>query len=240
MHTHCRRAHHPLACRRRRPARPQVRRLRIQLRLRGASEDPGEMSVVEEAYPSTIPFFPPVTERTIQAYTRFYVLAVMAIIGFGGILAPSLEVRLGIGGEVGGGVGRWSVRSWSVQRRGGGGREGARAYWQSDPSSRPAAAAAPLLLPPHPTHPPTHTPPTHTHTHTPRQAPPTTTSSPACTCPPSWPRSTRSSPRSVGAAWACSLRCSLSRRTTPSCRCVGWGGVGAGRGRCKAGWCCRR
>ena len=37
----------------------------LQLRLRGASEDPGEMSVVEEAYPSTIPFVPPVTERTI-------------------------------------------------------------------------------------------------------------------------------------------------------------------------------
>jgi hypothetical protein len=75
----------------------EVRRLRIQLRLRGGAEDKDTL-LAEEAYPSTIPFFPPVTEKTVQLYTRLYAAIVAAIIAFGGIVAPVLEVKLGIGG----------------------------------------------------------------------------------------------------------------------------------------------
>ena len=75
----------------------EVRRLRIQLRLRGGAEDKDTL-LAEEEYPSTIPFFPPVTEKTVQLYTRLYAAIVAAIIAFGGIVAPVLEVKLGIGG----------------------------------------------------------------------------------------------------------------------------------------------
>jgi hypothetical protein len=74
----------------------EVRRLRIQQRMRkGASED--EES--DESYPSFIPFFPPVNEKTLKLYTNLYALTVAAIITFGGLVAPTLEVKLGIGGK---------------------------------------------------------------------------------------------------------------------------------------------
>ena len=60
----------------------QVRRLRIQLRLRGGSESLVE-SLADEAYPSSIPFFPPITDKTIKLYLNFYALAVASIIVFG-------------------------------------------------------------------------------------------------------------------------------------------------------------
>ena len=72
----------------------EVRRLRIQLRLRGVAEE----ATPEEEYPSSIPFFPPINEKTIKMYTRFYAITVAGIITFGGLVAPILEVRLGIGG----------------------------------------------------------------------------------------------------------------------------------------------
>ncbi|EFN51315.1 hypothetical protein CHLNCDRAFT_55274 [Chlorella variabilis] len=73
----------------------EVRRLRIQLRLRGVAEE----ATPEEEYPSSIPFFPPINEKTIKMYTRFYAITVAGIITFGGLVAPILEVRLGIGGS---------------------------------------------------------------------------------------------------------------------------------------------
>lgn len=76
----------------------EVRRLRIQLRLQGG-EETKEALLEQEEYPSTIPFFPPITEKTIQLYYRLYAVAVSGIIFFGSILAPILEVKLGIGGS---------------------------------------------------------------------------------------------------------------------------------------------
>ncbi|KAL4422717.1 hypothetical protein ABPG75_008914 [Micractinium tetrahymenae] len=75
----------------------EVRRLRIQLRLRGVAEDK-ESILAEEQYPSSIPFFPPITEKTIQLYMRLYAVTVAGIIAFGGLVAPTLEVKLGVGG----------------------------------------------------------------------------------------------------------------------------------------------
>eukprot|EP00887_Chlorella_sp_A99_P000191 scaffold13.g191.t1 len=76
----------------------EVRRLRIQLRLRGGSEA-AEVAPADEAYPSSIPFFPPLTDKTIQLYLNVYALLVACIIAFGGIVAPMLEVRMGLGGS---------------------------------------------------------------------------------------------------------------------------------------------
>lgn len=80
----------------------EVRRLRIQERLRtdrssSHTNDPNSPEF-EESYPSFIPFFPPLNSKTLQSYTNFYFLAVASIILFGGLIAPSLEVKLGLGG----------------------------------------------------------------------------------------------------------------------------------------------
>lgn len=73
-----------------------MRRLRIQLRLRGVGEE--RLRDLDEEFESAIPFFPPINEKTIKAYTRFYAVTVIGIIVFGGLVAPMLEVRLGVGG----------------------------------------------------------------------------------------------------------------------------------------------
>jgi hypothetical protein len=57
-----------------------------------------EEELGEEKYPSALPFLPPLTDATISQYFQFYIAAVGAIILFGGLLSPVLEVRLGIGG----------------------------------------------------------------------------------------------------------------------------------------------
>lgn len=78
----------------------EVRRLRVQQRMRSdpinAVEDE---SINQESYPSFIPFFPPVNEETLKLYTNLYGLAVLGIILFGALVAPSLEVKLGLGGR---------------------------------------------------------------------------------------------------------------------------------------------
>ena len=79
----------------------EVRRLRIQQRMRktpDAGADDGG-SDTDESYPSFIPFFPPVNEKTMKLYTNLYALTVAAIIMFGGLVAPTLEVKLGLGGK---------------------------------------------------------------------------------------------------------------------------------------------
>ncbi|PSC73190.1 hypothetical protein C2E20_3750 [Micractinium conductrix] len=75
----------------------EVRRLRIQLRLKGISEEKEDI-LSQEEYPSSIPFFPPITEKTIQLYWRLYAFTVAFIIAFGGLVAPVLELKLGVGG----------------------------------------------------------------------------------------------------------------------------------------------
>ncbi|KAK9821098.1 hypothetical protein WJX81_003719 [Elliptochloris bilobata] len=75
----------------------EVRRLRIQQRLKGG-EKTAEEEVGEERYPSVVPFLPPLTDATIREYFRFYIASVGTLVLFGGLLAPMLEVRLGLGG----------------------------------------------------------------------------------------------------------------------------------------------
>jgi len=85
----------------------EVRRLRIQERLKEAAADadggeaapPPLPDETMEPFPSALPFFPPLKDGTLATYTRFYGAAVAAIIVFGGLLAPVLEVKLGLGGS---------------------------------------------------------------------------------------------------------------------------------------------
>ena len=57
-----------------------------------------EEELGEERYPSVVPLLPPLTDKTITKYLRFYLSALATIIVFGGLLAPTLEVHLGLGG----------------------------------------------------------------------------------------------------------------------------------------------
>lgn len=104
----------------------EVRRLRIQERLKsGGFTPPGVAAaassggadagtsnaapavaggtnasdeLANEQFPSAIPFFPAVTGLTVKAYGQIYAALVTAIILFGGLAAPVLEVKLGLGG----------------------------------------------------------------------------------------------------------------------------------------------
>jgi hypothetical protein len=87
----------------------EVRRLRIQERLKmnaaagagggaAAAAPPPLPDETAEPFPSALPFFPPLNDGTLATYTRFYGAAVALIILFGGLLAPVLEVKLGMGG----------------------------------------------------------------------------------------------------------------------------------------------
>jgi hypothetical protein len=88
----------------------EVRRLRIQERLKEAAEKAASAAggagggagastaAAPEPFPSALPFFPPLQDGTLESYGRFYAAAVALIILFGGLLAPVLEVKLGLGG----------------------------------------------------------------------------------------------------------------------------------------------
>ncbi|KAL6769244.1 CPL6 [Auxenochlorella protothecoides x Auxenochlorella symbiontica] len=75
----------------------EVRRLRIQLRAKGGTESK-EALLESETYPSSIPLFPAISDETLKRYWRYYFTAVAGIISFGALLAPTLELRLGLGG----------------------------------------------------------------------------------------------------------------------------------------------
>lgn len=77
----------------------EVRRLRVQQRIKSADLDVIYSEEIEMPdIPSTIPFIPRMTTKTLkQLYlTSFSMIA--GIIVFGGLLAPVLELKLGIGG----------------------------------------------------------------------------------------------------------------------------------------------
>ena len=57
-----------------------------------------EQDLQEESYPAAVPFLPARTDAIMRVYWRFYVSAVATLILFGAVLAPILEVRLGLGG----------------------------------------------------------------------------------------------------------------------------------------------
>eukprot|EP00798_Chlamydomonas_sp_ICE-L_P000852 gene852-17780_t len=54
--------------------------------------------LANEKYLSALPWLPPLSEKTLTSYYSFYIASLAAIITFGGILAPILEVKLGLGG----------------------------------------------------------------------------------------------------------------------------------------------
>ncbi|XP_058760049.1 protein ORANGE-LIKE, chloroplastic-like [Vicia villosa] len=80
----------------------EVRRLRVQQRLRRiqrafseeGEEDANEMPEI----PSSIPFLPHVTPNTLKKLYLTGASFISAIIVFGGLIAPTLELKLGIGG----------------------------------------------------------------------------------------------------------------------------------------------
>ncbi|KAG8374075.1 hypothetical protein BUALT_Bualt11G0093100 [Buddleja alternifolia] len=77
-----------------------VRRLRVQQRIKGMKvvneslEDENEMPDI----PSSIPFLPHVTPRTLKQLYLTSFSFISGIIVFGGLIAPILELKLGIGG----------------------------------------------------------------------------------------------------------------------------------------------
>ncbi|KAL1203810.1 Protein ORANGE [Cardamine amara subsp. amara] len=78
----------------------EVRRLRIQQRIKNT-----ELGIINEEpehelpnFPSFIPFLPPLTAANLKVYYATCFSLIAGIILFGGLLAPTLELKLGIGG----------------------------------------------------------------------------------------------------------------------------------------------
>ncbi|XP_018831226.1 protein ORANGE-GREEN, chloroplastic-like [Juglans regia] len=78
----------------------EVRRLRIQQRIKSA-----ELGILKEAqenelpnFPSFIPFLPPLSSANLKLYYATCFSLIAGIILFGGLLAPALELKLGLGG----------------------------------------------------------------------------------------------------------------------------------------------
>ncbi|KAM1020482.1 hypothetical protein ACFX14_041749 [Malus domestica] len=78
----------------------EVRRLRIQQRIKRA-----ELGAVNEdqenelpSFPSFIPFLPPLSSDNLKQYYAVCYSIIVGFILFGGLIAPSLELKLGIGG----------------------------------------------------------------------------------------------------------------------------------------------
>lgn len=78
----------------------EVRRLRIQQRIKNA-----ELGIFKEeqenelpSFPSFIPFLPPLSAANLKVYYATCFSLIAGVILFGGLLAPSLELKLGIGG----------------------------------------------------------------------------------------------------------------------------------------------
>nr|XP_028961869.1 protein ORANGE, chloroplastic-like isoform X2 [Malus domestica] len=78
----------------------EVRRLRIQQRIKRA-----ELGAVNEdqenelpSFPSFIPFLPPLSSDNLKQYYAVCYSIIAGFILFGGLIAPSLELKLGIGG----------------------------------------------------------------------------------------------------------------------------------------------
>ncbi|XP_028074473.1 protein ORANGE-GREEN, chloroplastic-like [Camellia sinensis] len=78
----------------------EVRRLRIQQRIKSA-----ELGILKEEqenelpdFPSFIPFLPPLSSANLRLYYATCFSLIGGIIIFGGLLAPTLELKLGLGG----------------------------------------------------------------------------------------------------------------------------------------------
>ncbi|XP_021741265.1 protein ORANGE-GREEN, chloroplastic-like [Chenopodium quinoa] len=78
----------------------EVRRLRIQQRIKRA-----ELGILKEeqenelpSFPSFIPFLPPLSSTNLKQYYATCFSLIAGIMIFGGLLAPTLELKLGLGG----------------------------------------------------------------------------------------------------------------------------------------------
>lgn len=78
----------------------EVRRLRIQQRIKNAELGMSNEEPDNELpnFPSFIPFLPPLTSANLKQYYAVCFSLIAGIILFGGLLAPTLELKLGIGG----------------------------------------------------------------------------------------------------------------------------------------------
>ncbi|KAG8381054.1 hypothetical protein BUALT_Bualt06G0082100 [Buddleja alternifolia] len=78
----------------------EVRRLRIQQRIKntelGIINDEQENDLPD--FPSFIPFLPPLTSANLKQYYASCFSLIAGIMLFGGLLAPTLELKLGVGG----------------------------------------------------------------------------------------------------------------------------------------------
>lgn len=80
----------------------EVRRLKIQQQMKHKEHNvlkSGDFSIAKDNFKSALPFMPPVTEKTLNNYTIFFIAIITTIIVFGGLLSPVLEVKLGLGGQ---------------------------------------------------------------------------------------------------------------------------------------------
>ena len=73
-----------------------ARSLKIQSTIAATSEPGAEEE--KEKFSSALPLLPAMTEDTLDDYRNVYAVAVSLLIIFGGLVAPVLEVKLGIGG----------------------------------------------------------------------------------------------------------------------------------------------
>lgn len=79
----------------------EVRRLRIQQRLKNLKvidENDNEEANEMPDIPSSIPFLPHVTPKTLKQQYLTSLSVIWGIIVFGGLIAPILELKLGLGG----------------------------------------------------------------------------------------------------------------------------------------------
>ncbi|MEW5297040.1 MAG: hypothetical protein WDW36_000275 [Sanguina aurantia] len=76
----------------------EVRRLRIQMRLKGGVVAARNEIEQEQKYMSALPFMPPLNEKTLQQYYILYAAFFLTITLFGALVAPIAELKLGLGG----------------------------------------------------------------------------------------------------------------------------------------------
>jgi hypothetical protein len=115
-----------------------------QKRRQGGDSGPVFEDQAPEQYLSALPFLPPLTDKTLNTYYTFYGLFVAAVISFGALLAPLLEVKIGIGG-----AGRARGRRGGRVGAGRGPRRGCRRALEAAAAGPPPPPAASRRLCPH-------------------------------------------------------------------------------------------
>ncbi|CAH8384474.1 unnamed protein product [Eruca vesicaria subsp. sativa] len=76
----------------------EVRRLRVQQRIKSVKSINNEEEAEMPEIPSSIPFLPNVTPKTLKQLYLTSVALISGIIFFGGLIAPKLELKVGLGG----------------------------------------------------------------------------------------------------------------------------------------------